>query len=87
VTDLRFLGVGHRPAEDTTGDLGTATGTYGIDGPDLCRDACPLAGTEHTEDQCVAEVGEQQPPCPTCGWTWTHADGCPERKGEVTPCR
>jgi hypothetical protein len=65
MTTTRFLGVGHResftehmdrlardgvPLLDNVGD-----GT--VDGPDVCRDACPMAGVEHTEDQCPAEVG------------------------------
>jgi hypothetical protein len=29
--------------------------TYGIDPPDTCYDRrCSLAGTDHTEDQCIA---------------------------------
>jgi hypothetical protein len=39
--------------DNINGDLDTAPGAYGIEGPDICHDACALQGTEHTEDACI----------------------------------
>jgi hypothetical protein len=57
VTTLRFLGVARRP-DNTAGDLDTAPGCYGIDGPDVCGYCDGVGQVDDGDRLCPECLGE-----------------------------